>query len=56
MVSDESMTTLLDKLPPDQRREMEEMIATRGEGFVRRHWERLRMEIDWASYTFDKVP
>ena len=56
MVSDVSMTMLLDKLPPDQRSEMEEMIATRGEDFVRKHWERLKIEIEWASYTFDKVP
>jgi len=56
MVSDVSMTMLLDKLPPDQRSEMEEMVASHGEEFVRKHWTRLRMEIDWASYAFDKVP
>jgi len=44
---------MLDKLPPDQRGEMEAMVASHGEEFVRTHWERLKMEIEWASYTFD---
>ena len=48
-----SMTMMLDKLPPDQRGEMEAMVASHGEEFVRTHWERLKMEIEWASYTFD---
>lgn len=55
-MSQESIATKLDRLLPEERREMEALIAKRGKSYALANWDRLEAEIEFAVHSFETKP